>query len=160
MTNFTLEFIERFWSKVEKGEGCFTNRNRGTYGRIRLHGISLMAHHVVLLLSGIEIQKGFEVKHSCLNRRCINPEHLYQQSRTGRRVPAHRRTKKNKPWKPGNILSGRPGALSGRAKLSEKEVLHIREMASAGLFLKHGEKTRKARGITVDSLTSLSLLQS
>ena len=80
----------RFWSKVEKTEGCWiwkgTMRNDG-YGNfgVRLTEkirLTLLAHRTSYELSEGRIPEDKETDYLCRNRACVNPEHLEAVSRS------------------------------------------------------------------------------
>ena len=77
----TPGWASRFWSKVEKAEGCWpwTSATRGGgYGRFWLRGECQQAHRVAWLLShpGEVIPAGHVVRHDCDNPPCCRPDHL------------------------------------------------------------------------------------
>lgn len=74
-----LDHPERFWSKVNKTEGCWlwtASTNKNGYGR---YG-NASTHRVAYELCIGPIPAGFEVDHvksrGCTNRHCVNPAHL------------------------------------------------------------------------------------
>ena len=75
--------IEYFWSKVDKGEGCWTWTGYVAdtgYGRprFRVGGKSyfLRAHRLAYEFLVGPIPDGMILDHTCHNRTCVNPDHL------------------------------------------------------------------------------------
>jgi hypothetical protein len=80
---------ERFWSKVHKLDGILCSPfvdtecwiwtaarcGRG-YGQFGFDDRVMVATHVALILSGIPVAKGTEIRHKCDVPSCVNPEHL------------------------------------------------------------------------------------
>lgn len=70
---------ERFWSKVNKTSECWLwtgSCNRDGYGGFRVEEKTIGAHRVSWLLAGNTIPDGLVVRHKCLSKNCVNPEHL------------------------------------------------------------------------------------
>jgi hypothetical protein len=78
-----LTMADLFWSKVDKAApgGCWqwtaSQKERG-YGQF-LHNRKMhRAHRLAWTLSGRELPaRPLELAHTCHNRLCVNPEHLY-----------------------------------------------------------------------------------
>lgn len=71
---------ERFWSKVQKTDGCWlwtATRKPGWYGKFRFNGKQENAHRVAYILTYGTIPDGLWVLHRCDNPLCVRPDHLY-----------------------------------------------------------------------------------
>lgn len=79
---------ERFWSKVQKGDGCWewlAGKNAAGYGRIQMGTLReqnvQLAHRVAYEMVKGPIPESRELDHICVNRGCVNPEHLRPATR-------------------------------------------------------------------------------
>jgi len=71
---------KRFWSKVEKTEGCWIwsgHKIRKGYGRMNLKGNRILTHRLSYELTkgAIPVDKVLD-HYVCNNPSCVNPEHL------------------------------------------------------------------------------------
>jgi hypothetical protein len=91
----------------------------GGYGRLKVAGKKVLHHRLVYCLSNkIELSaiEGLQVMHTCDTPSCINPAHLV--------LGTHADNMADKAAK-GRVK----GELAGRAKLTEAQVLMIRQLA-------------------------------
>ena len=120
------EFIERrFWSKVEKSDGCWlwkagVRRKEEGYGQFHLNGRNVPAHRVALMLSGVILQERDIVAHHCDNPPCCNPAHLFVTTSAGNTADRH--------------AKGRTASheRNGNAKLMDAEVTALRAEYAKG----------------------------
>lgn len=74
----TPKTLSRFWKKVIKRNNCWewTAYTRNGYGRFKINGNLVTAHHFSYELIHGVIPKEYEVDHLCRNKICVNPDHL------------------------------------------------------------------------------------
>jgi predicted XRE-type DNA-binding protein len=110
----------RFWKKVEKKskKECWnwTGAKLGGYGRINVNGKNKIASRVVWEFFNKKIPRKDCVLHSCDNRACVNPSHLFIDSRTDNSQDMVRK----------NRQRGAKGERNGRSKLTYKLAEKIR----------------------------------
>lgn len=71
---------ERFWEKVEKGDGCWlwqgATDGGARYGSFLYEGRVQRAHRVSLALAGTTVPDDMDVDHLCRVTLCVRPDHL------------------------------------------------------------------------------------
>ncbi len=117
----------RFWENVDKqGENSCWNWTAGHrpngYGRFSISNKSISTHRFSYELFNGQIPPGMAVLHTCDNRLCVNPAHLY----LGTAKENNRDTKER------NRLNPRRGTNAKTSKLTEQDVIKIRERYAAG----------------------------
>jgi hypothetical protein len=121
--------IARFWSYVDRGdpEDCWPwlrNAHGGQmgYGRFKSRGVNRAAHRVAWELTNGPIPEGIFVCHHCDNPPCCNPAHLFLGTQAENLSDRDQK---------GRAVYKR-GEQNGGAKLTEAQVLSIRQQVAAG----------------------------
>lgn len=112
---------EDFWKHiVKKPNGCWIWTgfcNPQGYGFFSWQGKNHLAHRLSLQFSGVDVTDKIACHH-CDTPSCCNPDHLYAGTKQSNSDDARSR----------NRLRRSPGSSNPNAKLSEQEVLHIRNI--------------------------------
>ena len=124
-----MDWVDRFWAKVDKSGDCWewtAGLNKG-YGRIKINGKTAYAHRLSYVLHHpitIDLWEHSDicVCHKCDNPKCINPAHMFLGS-----VADNMNDKMAKGR--GNALKGENHRLS---KLTEHDVREIRKKYADG----------------------------
>ncbi len=120
---------DRFWSKVEKSEGCWLwvgHRNKAGYGKLR-NGSQhkyLLAHRASWLLAHGELPDELLVCHKCDNPPCVRPDHLFLGTDADNQRDMMRKGRK--------VVPPQYGERNPRAKLTAEQVIEIRRRYAEG----------------------------
>ena len=118
--------MERFWSKVQKGEPgeCWlwtAGLRHGGYGQFRWDtGTTMQAHRVAFELTHGPIPDGQVVRHKCDVPGCCNPAHLELGTTADNNRDRDERGR------------GAKGGARGHARLTDEQVVEIRARYAAG----------------------------
>lgn len=143
---------EAFWAKYDKpasGDGCWIWKfclSKDGYGKCLFMGEQL-AHRAAYRLAIGRIPKRKCVLHSCDNRRCGNPSHLF--------IGTRRMNNRDRDQKGRTALGDRHGSRTrpdrvprghshSRAKLTDADIRRIRRLYASGRF------THRALGVIYD----------
>ena len=140
----TLE--ERFFSKVNKIEnGCWewtAYIHKSGCGRLKINNTTVDSYRFSYELHFGIIENDLCVCHSCDNRKCVNPEHLFLGTRKENNQD---RTYKGRSCK---------GSKRKNAKLTEENIIEIKDLLSKGFQQKEiAEKYNISKPIISDIKT-------
>lgn len=124
--------INRFWSKVAvtaNPDKCWEWRRRINikgYGQVRAGKNMVGAHRVAFFIHNNQDPLDKFVCHSCDNRSCVNPNHLWIGTNADNIMDCKRKGR----------LTPSPGSKNGFSKLTESQVLEIRRLRQDGVTSK------------------------
>ena len=95
--------MERFYSKVDKTDTCWiwnaAGRGKSGYGAFKLNGKVVNAHRFSYTINKGEIPDKLFVCHTCDNRKCVNPEHLFLGTHSDNMKDAYKKGRLKLPEK-------------------------------------------------------------
>jgi hypothetical protein len=145
-------FEDRFWSKVDKTEGCWNwtasiSGARG-YGKINRDGVLSASHRVSWELANGPVPTGLCVLHQCDNRRCVRPEHLFLGTKKDNTADMWAKGRGSRAGSGANTVRGE---RHGQSKLTEAQVLEARRLNAGGASL--SELCRRFGALSVGTMS-------
>ena len=151
--------MERFYKKVkEMPSGCheWQNAKANGYGVINIGGKRKYAHRLAWSWENGDIPDGLFVCHTCDNRACVNPKHLF--------LGSHGDNVRDMWAKGRGVNPSARGEDNPASKITQKQANHVKELLSSvkrypsGMAV-HGELIRvsKETGVPHGTVNQISL---
>lgn len=142
---------QRFWAGVERGglNDCWLWQYSGCgkfyeYGKTTLDGKRMTAHRAAYILSYGDIPDGLEVCHTCDNGKCCNPMHLWLGTHTDNMRDKMRKGRGNHQI----------GEVNHAAKLTEQDVLEIREWLKQGMSQREAARRKGVSSVAISYINT------
>jgi HNH endonuclease len=118
---------QRFLRHVIKTKQCWIwigSINEKGYGRFNLNGKCIRAHRVSYEIWKGKIHSKLYVLHTCDNRKCVNPKHLYLGDQLKNMDDMYKKKRNNQPKRENHPNS----------KLTSKKVKDIKKLLKSGMM--------------------------
>jgi HNH endonuclease/Homeodomain-like domain-containing protein len=119
-------YADRFWEKTKLVGGCWEWQGcldyPNGYGRSYFRGRSRRTHRIAFILAKGEIPDGLFVCHTCDNKKCCNPDHLFVGTYLDNIADKVAKNRQYRPY----------GELQVNAKLTDFQAKEIIRLWEAG----------------------------
>jgi len=146
----SISVEDRFWSHVEKSNGCWIWRASlysNGYGDTKLSPFgrrSGLAHRVSWEFTYGEIPEGLNVCHSCDNPSCVRPDHLF--------VATQKENVRDMMVKGRMVIADHRGEKNTKSKLKTEDVIYLRSLGSGRLPYGSIKQLSRKLGVTKETL--------
>lgn len=127
--------VPRFWSRVDKTEGCWNWKGRLGHDGYGLFSIgkrdNVIPHRFSYELEVGPIPEGLQLDHLCRNRACVRPDHLEPVTREENMRRA-KEARVDQPCPHCSFVSDFPSALSSHIRHKHPEAYRSRAAVSFG----------------------------
>lgn len=121
-------FDEKFTNKIRRTKGCwYWTGYRGAQGYGRAPKVKegfVLAHRIMYLVTYGDFPRDLCVCHRCDNPSCVRPDHLF--------LGTNRDNTRDRDRKRRGKLPNNSGERHGHSKLTDAQVIRIRELYSRG----------------------------
>lgn len=131
--HYTTSDVLRFQSKIKvMPSGCHEwqgSVGKHGYGKLSINNKMVLAHRIAWEIEHGPIPDGMDCCHTCDNRRCVNPAHMFIGTRKDNMHDASLKGRLSRTHQP-------KGERHGNAKLTDESVRVIRRLAMDGASYK------------------------
>lgn len=140
---FKGTIVDKFNLCVERTDNCWlwiSGLDAHGYGRICHKGVDRKAHRLSYEIHKGEIPKGMGVLHRCDTPACVNPDHLFVGTQKDNTADMIRKGR------------GAKGSMLPQTRLSELDVIIIKEALREGFLQKHIAKYFNVHPVTISDI--------